>query len=328
MKSLNQSIIFSIALIFTISTAVAQTYIAPGSAGDIELKGDDVTIGGIGTFTITELKLKSAATLKIPAGVIVIVNGKFENKAGSLVEIDGELILNGSKNENKGVGVIDGTGMLYAPNGIINKGNSTIFGNSSYAPACSGGCSYSTLPVELLSFEATFEDNVKITWSTATEINNEFFSLERSEDGVEFYEIARIEGNGNSNEMIEYSFEDDSYKSGVAYYRLTQVDFDGQYEIFKAIRVETNIGETENSFNVFPTVVTQGKVTIEGDQPFTVKDIQVISLTGASNVYQPNTTEVGFRNVEVNMNGMENGLYLMKMVSENGDEMTSRIIVK
>ena len=326
MKSLN-SILILIALTFAVS-GMAQTYIAPGSAGDIELKGDDVTIGGVGTFTITELKLKSAATLKIPAGVIVVVNGKFENKAGSIITIDGELILNGTDNENKGASTIDGMGMLITPNGIVNKGNSSIFGNSSYSPSCAGGCAYSTLPVELLSFDASFESNVKITWSTATEVNNEYFSLERSEDGVEFYEIARIEGNGNSTDVIEYTFEDDTYKSEIEYYRLTQVDFDGQYEVFKAIRVETNMGETENSFNVYPTVVTQGKVTIEGEKPFQVKDIQVISLTGTSNVYQPNTSEVGFRNVEVDMNGLQNGLYLMKMVSEDGNEMTSRIIVK
>ncbi|MEQ8679878.1 MAG: T9SS type A sorting domain-containing protein, partial [Cyclobacteriaceae bacterium] len=67
---------------------------------------------------------------------------------------------------------------------------------------------------------------------------------------------------------------------------------------------------------------------IEGEKPFQVKDIQVISLTGTSNIYQPNTSEVGFRNVEVDMNGLQNGLYLMKMVSEDGNEMTSRIIVK
>ncbi|MEQ8554017.1 MAG: T9SS type A sorting domain-containing protein [Cyclobacteriaceae bacterium] len=312
----------------SVSAASAQTYIAPGSAGDVELKGDNVTIGGVGTFTFTELKLKDASSLTIPAGVVVIVTGKFENKASSIVTLDGELILNGKSNYNKGEGVIDGMGMLYAPNGIENKGGATIFSNSSKTPACSGGCSYSTLPVELLSFDASFENNVKITWSTASEVNNEYFSLERSEDGVEFYEIARIEGNGNSTEVIEYTFEDDTYKSEVEYYRLTQVDFDGQYEVFKAIRVETNMGGSENTFNVYPTVVTQGKVNIEGEKPFQVKDIQVISLTGTSNIYQPNTSEVGFRNVEVDMNGLQNGLYLMKMVSEDGNEMTSRIIVK
>ncbi|MBV6643299.1 MAG: T9SS type A sorting domain-containing protein [Cyclobacteriaceae bacterium] len=327
MKSLSKSIIFSIALIFSIS-AVAQTYIAPGSAGSVELKGGNVTIGGVGTFTFSSLNLKNAASLTIPAGVVVIVTGAFENKASSVVNVDGELFLNGADNENKGEGVIDGMGRLYAPNGITNKGGATIFGNSSYSPGCAGGCAYSTLPVELLSFDASFENNVKITWSTATEVNNEYFSLERSEDGVEFYEIARIEGNGNSTEVIEYAFEDDSYKSEVEYYRLTQVDFDGQYEVFKAIRVETNMGQSENSFNVYPTVVTQGKVTIEGDKPFQVKDIQVISLTGSSNVFQPATSEVGFRNVEVDMNGVQNGLYLLKMVSEDGNEMTSRIIVK
>ncbi|MBV6642003.1 MAG: hypothetical protein KI791_14870, partial [Cyclobacteriaceae bacterium] len=107
MKSLSKSIIFSIALIFSIS-AVAQTYIAPGSAGSVELKGGNVTIGGVGTFTFSSLNLKNAASLTIPAGVVVIVTGAFENKASSVVNVDGELFLNGADNENKGEGVIDG----------------------------------------------------------------------------------------------------------------------------------------------------------------------------------------------------------------------------
>ncbi len=328
MKSLKITVLILIALISGIDT-IAKTFIAPGSVEEMEIKGGAVTIEGNGEFRIEELELKSGATLIISAGVTLIVSDEFESKAGSIVVINGVMILKDDENENKGGATIIGAGMIYfAKNTFENKGGASLFGSTERYPDCTSGCSYTTLPVELLSFDATFENNVKITWSTASEINNEYFSLERSEDGVEFYEIARIEGNGNSTEVIEYAYEDNAYKSEVEYYRLTQVDFDGQYEVFKAIRVETNIGEAENSFNVFPTVVTQGKVTIEGEKPFQVKDIQVISLTGSSNVYQPATSEVGFRNVEVDVNGMENGLYLLKMVSEEGNELTSRIIVK
>ncbi len=328
MKSLKITVLILIALISGVD-AMARTYTAPGSREELEIEGRTVTIVGNGVFRVEELELEEGATLIISEGVTLIVTDEFENKEKSTVIVNGTLILEGNDNENDEKSVIEGSGVVFfKKRGLENKGRSTVFGSTEKYPDCTSGCSFTTLPVELLSFEATFDKNVKITWSTASEINNEYFSLERSEDGVEFYEIARIEGNGNSTEVIEYAYEDNAYKSEVEYYRLTQVDFDGQYEVFKAIRVETNMGETENSFNVFPTVVTQGKVTIEGEKPFQVKDIQVISLTGSSNVYQPATSEVGFRNVEVDVNGMENGLYLLKMVSEDGNEMTSKIIIK
>ncbi len=328
MESLNKLIFSLVSILVFITGAYAQSLTAPGSVGNVVLNGDTETIGGSGTITFTSLELKANSILTIPSGVRAVVNGPFENKAGSRVIVNGELVLNGGDNENKGGGVIEGSGTLHAPNGIDNKGGGTVFGSTDRNPSCESGCSYTTLPVELMYFEGEFDKNVILSWATATEINNEYFSLERSENGKDFYEIARIQGHGNSEEMIEYTYEDDSYESAVEFYRLKQVDFDGQFEIFKAIRVETNAGQAENSFKVFPTVITQGKVTIEGEKPFEIKDIQIISLTGSSNVYQPRTSETTFRNVEVHMTGIESGLYLMKMVSENGNEFTSRIIVQ
>lgn len=325
---LGKSIISILILILIISTANAQ-YTAPGSAGATILNGVDVTIGGSGTFTFASLELKAFATLTIPSGVTVVVNGPFENKAGSTVIVDGELVLNGDANENKGGGAITGSGTLTAPNGIENRGGGTVFGSTDPNPSCTSGCSASTLPVELLHFDAEFKEKVILTWSTATEINNDYFSLERSEDGIDFYEIAQINGHGNTTEVIEYAYEDDTYEASVEYYRLNQVDYDGQNEIFKAVRVETNAGNAGNQFNIFPTVVSQGKVTIQGEKPFQVKDIQLFSLSGTSNnSYHPHSSETGSQEVEVNMGGLGNGLYLIKMISEAGDELTSRIVIQ
>jgi hypothetical protein len=84
------------------------------------------------------------------------------------------------------------------------------------------------LPVELLAFDAEPDgDDVRCTWSTASEQNNDFFTVERSRDGVVFDDIGEMEGAGNSQQVLGYSFLDPSPYAGLSYYRLRQTDFDG-----------------------------------------------------------------------------------------------------
>ena len=84
------------------------------------------------------------------------------------------------------------------------------------------------LPIELLSFDAECNGNsVELAWATASEKNNDYFSLERSDDAINFTEIARIAGAGNSIERLDYSYTDFGVHGGDNYYRLVQVDYDG-----------------------------------------------------------------------------------------------------
>lgn len=84
------------------------------------------------------------------------------------------------------------------------------------------------LPIELLSFDAECNGNsVELAWATASEKNNDNFSLERSDDAINFTEIARIAGAGNSIERLDYSYTDFGVHGGDNYYRLVQVDYDG-----------------------------------------------------------------------------------------------------
>ncbi|MBK8363074.1 MAG: mechanosensitive ion channel family protein [Bacteroidetes bacterium] len=82
--------------------------------------------------------------------------------------------------------------------------------------------SATTLPVELINFEADKVDGaVKLTWSTATEVNNEYFTIERSNDGKHFGELEKITGAGNSSFSNTYSMHDNDPLEGVSYYRLS-----------------------------------------------------------------------------------------------------------
>ena len=99
------------------------------------------------------------------------------------------------------------------------SGNYTTFGSKSKS---------TVLPIELVSFTANCNGrSALIEWTTATEKNNDFFVLERSNDAVNFKEIARIAGAGNSIEPISYAYTDFGVRNGDNYYRLVQVDYDG-----------------------------------------------------------------------------------------------------
>jgi hypothetical protein len=85
------------------------------------------------------------------------------------------------------------------------------------------------LPIELLSFTAhAAGDAVRLDWITATEINNRYFTVERSSDGRNFTPIGTVEGSGNTSQQHAYGFTDRQPLSGVSYYRLRQTDFDGK----------------------------------------------------------------------------------------------------
>jgi len=95
------------------------------------------------------------------------------------------------------------------------------------------------LPVELTSFTATALTNaVELQWSTASELNNKGFAVERSVNGVDFAEVTFVDGRGTTTELSQYSFVDNSVKAGQTYtYRLRQVDFDGTFAYSSSIEV-------------------------------------------------------------------------------------------
>lgn len=130
--------------------------------------------------------------------------------------------------------------------GLIKKataggGNSTLISicNVTFWNAAAGPLSGPVyLPVSLLNFEATFNDpSVWMEWSTASEKNNAYFLLQQSEDTYSYKDIARVKGAGNSNITNYYSCVDNHPVSGVNYYRLCQVDFNGDGYCYKPLSV-------------------------------------------------------------------------------------------
>ncbi len=119
------------------------------------------------------------------------------------------------------------------------------------------------LPIELSQFEVTpFGVHAEITWQTSSERNNDYFTIERSTDGVHWEERKQIKGAGNSTDIINYSALDENWIIGITYYRLKQTDFNGEfsYSDIKSYRSEIN-----DQINVYPNPVYANTLYLYGD---------------------------------------------------------------
>ena len=117
------------------------------------------------------------------------------------------------------------------------------------------------LPVELTSFTATVVDNkqVDLFWNTQAELNCKYFSVQRSADGINFSELGKVNGNGTSQIGHDYTFVDQSPLCSIAYYRLMQVDENGETHYTPIAAATINCF---NSFSVYPNP-TLGNVMID-----------------------------------------------------------------
>ncbi len=205
------------------------------------------------------------------------VTGDFTNDFKSKVEIGngGQMLVEGDVNSDSKSEIIVDNGGGFCSNGTLSDPD-TISASSGDTD-CSDGCCGSavTLPVELLSFVGEIKNTeVMLSWATATEINNEYFTIERSDDGIIFYEVGRVAGNGNSDQVVEYSWSEHVYKSGFVYYRLKQTDYDGQYEYLGMVSV---MATSDKEITIFPNPVAAGNdITVTGisdDSKYVIYDI-------------------------------------------------------
>ena len=101
------------------------------------------------------------------------------------------------------------------------------------------GTSGTPLPTRLLYFTAvlTVNQQVLCQWVTATEINNDYFTVEKTQDGINYKSVGNLKGAGNSSMSLYYSMLDESPYSGTSYYRLKQTDYDGQFSYSQLVAV-------------------------------------------------------------------------------------------
>jgi len=136
------------------------------------------------------------------------------------------------------------------------------------------------LPVSLVDVYAERIDGaVQVTWITATETNNDYFTIERSADGIEFTSIGTLDGAGNSNQLQHYQFSDDAPLDGLAYYRIKQTDFDGAFSYSRIVSVDYSDIMEPLTVSVCPNPAND-YITIKASRYFVDKKFKIFNILG------------------------------------------------
>ncbi len=179
----------------------------------------------------------------------------------------------------------------------------------------------SSLPVELVNFSSQVLDNevVVLTWETASEMNNDYFIVEHSTDGSDYTPVGHLAGNGTSFESQYYTYEHDEPYFGENYYRLKQVDVDGQFEYSKTVTAIIKMEEAK--INVYPNPVEASRgINIRWIGDFGKEKTQLIITNSAGN--QVFLTELDVRHqresfVDLSTLGLNAGVYYLTINDKN-----------
>jgi hypothetical protein len=177
------------------------------------------------------------------------------------------------------------------------------------------------LPIELVSFEAELNGKqVDLNWITSTEINNDFFTIERSLDLNSWQELTIIPGAGNSSQTIEYYEIDNDPISGVSYYRLKQTDFDGKYSYSGIESVDFDRIIISEDISLFPNPVKSGEtITVEFEGIYEDEVLLVIKDVLGKEFYSKKLVDIE-DGKQINIpidSGIESGIYFISVIAKN-----------
>jgi len=188
----------------------------------------------------------------------------------------------------------------------------------------------SPLPVELKSFDAVCGNNgVEVLWTTASESNNEYFTIERSADMNAWEEVARVAGAGNSNEDLAYSYTDVRPLPGLAYYRLKQTDYNGDNEIFAPKSISCTAG-AESTWAVYPNPVSD-VFTVKISSPGDVADarIQMLDMSGKTLKEGNVNISEGENYIQMDRDGLAAGSYIIRLMHNSAGAFSPlRVIIR
>lgn len=184
-------------------------------------------------------------------------------------------------------------------------------------------------PVEFMDFTAQLKGNgVSLNWSTAQEINNSYFEVERSADGNTDWEgISKVTGAGNSQVVKNYNSFDANPLSGVNYYRIRQVDYDGNFKFSNTVSVKTNFDKTGISIlqNPFYNILT-----VNLNSPSSqMLSASLIDITGKQVAAEKWSISAGNSRKDFsNVSGLQQGIYILSIRDNAGNILYNGKVVK
>jgi hypothetical protein len=214
---------------------------------------------------------------------------------------------------------IGGTGTAAPTGTIISSVNfTTAFSKFSLANKKSGS---NPLPIELLSFNATSNnDFVNLTWSTASETNNDYFTIEKSKDAINFEPLVNVDGAGNSNTLLNYTAKDNEPFSGVSYYRLKQTDFNGKFTYSNLATVDF---EKSFDFKIYPNPFsTQIIININNVSLTNEIELRIYNVNGVEVVNTIVTNEL----TTIDTSNLPSGIYFYKIIDNDKDIQTGKLL--
>ncbi|MDQ3191198.1 MAG: T9SS type A sorting domain-containing protein [Bacteroidota bacterium] len=170
----------------------------------------------------------------------------------------------------------------------------------------------SVLPINLISFDAQYIDKkMKLNWETASEINNDFFTVEKSLNGTDFNYVTTVKGAGNSNSFLTYETFDPNPHFGFAYYRLKQTDFDGKYEYSELVAV--TIKNNKESFTVYPNPAGNNAEISFNSYGNDEAVLSITNSTGGLVLYKTINTHKGTNTIKLDMMDFSKGIYFVSL---------------
>ncbi|MFN9502172.1 MAG: T9SS type A sorting domain-containing protein [Chryseotalea sp.] len=183
------------------------------------------------------------------------------------------------------------------------------------------------LPVELLSFTGFYDNGVNIIeWKTATEIDNDFFELQRSVDGETFEVIGIVKGVGTTTDLTRYNYRDNKPVAGNNYYRLRQVDFNGQFEYSEVTKVMVDENAFVFNINPYPNPVNRNTKLTTDYLKSNDEDAVVLLRDLTGKVMEQAFVNGTTGTVEFNIDNKNPGMYLVEM-QQGERKIVKKIIV-
>lgn len=225
-------------------------------------------------------------------------------------------------------GIQSSTELFPASSGTIDgidyvqfEGLTSLTGGSM---AYSIGTNSVILPVELLSFTAQpLNDDVLVVWSTATELNSDYFEVERSADMQRWDYVGTVDAAGNSQNVIDYELMDTEPHPGTSYYRLKQFDRDNSMDLSDVATVTFGGKVAVPQMTIYPNP-NEGSFVIELSQESSLKDMWLHSATGEIVRYW----RAGELNTgRIDVHDLSAGTYLVRLNTSQGVQ-AMRVVVQ
>lgn len=306
-------------------------------------------------FILSFFELNSGSSLLVDENLVISLSGVIFINSGATTEVRDDAVLDGdnaficgdgnlnidntnSAGEDNGIQLINNTDpntldqiceetTVTCTDGDCCESNCTAdldaaagAGDGQVSPSEGTADSSAVLPIELAYFRTSTNSNeIILHWATYAEIDNDFFSIQKSIDMRNWESIAQIDGQGNANEVHEYSFIDTYPVKGTSYYRIKQTDFDGRFSYTHVVLV--NIGV--QSFSLFPNP-SNGVFTILSSDEIDIEDVSIFDVAGNETPFQYTVQDT---EIAIDLGAVYKGLYFVSIMQAS-EHVVKKLVVK